>query len=204
MFGLLLACFLFTLLGTVFSQSVSITDQSAFSSQRSCARGCVGSSVSGPLFLASKLSCAQPYDNSCFCRSDLQQKAQSYLQSCVNSACTNSLDASSAVAVYDAYCTSAGFVKAAVTTGTQSSFTTSTVNISSLPEYRLSYILTNTQSTGIGSSIETSSVASNTTGATSNTIGGLTKAEFIGIIVSAVGSLAGVIGVWITCKRHRG
>lgn len=185
MFGLLLACFLFTLLGTVFSQSVSITDQSAFSSQRSCARGCVGSSVSGPLFLASKLSCAQPYDNSCFCRSDLQQKAQSYLQSCVNSACTNSLDASSAVAVYDAYCTSAGFVKAAVTTGTQSSFTTST-------------------STGIGSSIETSSVASNTTGATSNTIGGLTKAEFIGIIVSAVGSLAGVIGVWITCKRHRG
>jgi hypothetical protein len=131
MFGLLLACFLFTLLGTASSQSVSITDESAFSSQRGCAQGCMGSSNSGPLFLASELSCAQPYDNSCFCRSDLQQKAESYLKSCVNSACTNTLDASSAVSIYDAYCTSAGFVKAAVTTGmpTSSLYTPATVTV---------------------------------------------------------------------------
>lgn len=130
MFGLLLACFLFTLLGTVSSQSVSITDESAFSSQRRCAQGCMGSSDSGPLFLASELSCAKPYDNSCFCRSDLQQKAESYLKSCVNSACTNTLDASSAVSIYDAYCTSAGFVKAAVTTGMPTSlYTPATVTV---------------------------------------------------------------------------
>jgi hypothetical protein len=145
MLGLLLVCFLFALLETVSSQSVSITDGTAFLSLRSCAQGCIGSTNSGPLFLASgQLSCQSPYDNSCFCRSDLQQKADSYLRSCINKACTNTLDASSAVSMYDTYCTSAGFVEAAATTGTQSSFTTSVVTISLLPEYQLSRILTNT------------------------------------------------------------
>jgi hypothetical protein len=137
MFGLFLACFLSTLLWTISSQSVSITDESAWSSQRNCARGCVGSSDSGPLFLASKLSCTKPYDNSCFCRSDLQPKAESYLQSCVNSYCSNTLDANSAVSIYDAYCTSAGFVKAAVTVGTQTSFTTSRASVVNITSSRI-------------------------------------------------------------------
>ncbi|KAH6723721.1 hypothetical protein BKA61DRAFT_15079 [Leptodontidium sp. MPI-SDFR-AT-0119] len=149
MFGLLLACFLFTLLGTVSSQSVSITDESAFSSQRRCAQGCMGSSDSGPLFLASELSCAKPYDNSCFCRSDLQQKAESYLKSCVNSACTNTLDASSAVSIYDAYCTSAGFVKAAVTTAATTAGTQTAQSSSA-----------NSMSTGIGLNIDSSTSVS--------------------------------------------
>lgn len=45
--------------------------------------------------------------------------------------CGNTLDANIAVSIYDAYCTSAGFVKAAVTTGTPTSslYTPATVTV---------------------------------------------------------------------------
>jgi len=144
MLGFLLVCLLFAFFEIVSSQSVSITDGSAFSSLRSCARSCIGSTQSGPLFLASELSCPSPYDNSCFCRSDLQQKADSYLSSCINRVCSNTLDANSGASIYDAYCTSAGHVVVAATTGTQSTLTTSLVYIALLPQCQLSHLLTNT------------------------------------------------------------
>lgn len=129
MLGLLLIHFFFAFPRNVSSQSVFITDGSAFSSLRSCAQGCIGSTNSGPLFLASgQLSCATPYDNSCFSRPDLQPKADSYLKFCINKACSNTLDASSAVSMCDSYCTNAGFVEATATTGAQSSLTTSMVD----------------------------------------------------------------------------
>lgn len=58
------------------------------------------------------------------------------------------------------------------------------------------YILTNTQSTGIGSSIDSSS-------SSGKTFGGLTEAEFIGIIVGCLGVVASAIGAYYTWKALR-
>lgn len=50
--------------------------------------------------------------NNCYCRSDLQSVATSYLSSCVDKGCTvgdSSIDVSSAISIYDSYCQGNGF-----------------------------------------------------------------------------------------------
>lgn len=43
--------------------------------------------------------------DSCFCRTDLQSSAVSYLTTCINSQCsTNAIDVSADVSLYDGYC----------------------------------------------------------------------------------------------------
>jgi hypothetical protein len=64
-----------------------------------------------------------PAKDDCFCRSDLQTVAQNYLSTCVLSHCTvgdSSIDMSSAVSIYNSYCSAKGFVPATTTApGTQ-------------------------------------------------------------------------------------
>jgi hypothetical protein len=60
--------------------------------------------------IANYLTCdTEPLENSCFCRSDLQAKAENHISTCVQSMCGDTEDATSAVSIYEAYCTSAGF-----------------------------------------------------------------------------------------------
>jgi hypothetical protein len=117
MLGFLLASFFF-LLRTVSSQTVSIQYVSAYTSQRECAFACQGINPNDADVIANALSCdTEPIENSCFCRSDLQAEAENYISTCVQRMCSNTQDATSAVSIYDAYCTSAGFLKAAGNTG---------------------------------------------------------------------------------------
>ena len=123
MFGFFPASIAFFLLGTVSSQTVSIQYEAAFYSQRDCASMCQAIYPNyPPTGIAEELSCAiDPIENSCFCRADLQAQAESYIQSCVEHQCSNTLDANNAVSIYDAYCTGAGFVKAGVNIGMSTS-----------------------------------------------------------------------------------
>jgi len=114
---LLFASILF--LGIGFCQTVSIQYVSAYYSQRQCAWSCQAIYADyPPVHVAQDLSCeSYPIQNSCFCRADLQSEAENYIRTCVEKRCGNTLDANDAVSIYDAYCTSAGFVKAAATIG---------------------------------------------------------------------------------------
>jgi hypothetical protein len=102
--------FFLLLLRTVSSQTVSIQYVSAYTSQRDCAFACQGINPDDADVIAESISCdTEPLENSCFCRSDLQAKAENHISTCVQSMCGDTEDATSAVSIYEAYCTSAGF-----------------------------------------------------------------------------------------------
>jgi hypothetical protein len=73
--------------------------------------------------------------NNCYCRSDLQSAAESYITSCVKSGCTvgdSSIDISSAGSIYNYYCSSIGFpvnVPATTTQGSVQATTTVYVTV---------------------------------------------------------------------------
>jgi hypothetical protein len=111
--------------------TATLTESTAYASQRPCAKKCFywGSSTQGGAdFLADRIGCeVDPIENECICRSDLQQTADSFLRKCVSDNCgANAVDVSSAVSIYDDYCTSNGYTRAtstAQTTRTTSSGT---------------------------------------------------------------------------------
>ncbi|KAF2963471.1 hypothetical protein GQX73_g10104 [Xylaria multiplex] len=117
------------------SESVTLTQAAAFASQRPCAQGCFGSNLfPNAGLLADGIGCAyRNPQNECVCRLDLQPSADDYISNCVDNACSaNPLDISSAVSIYDAYCTSAGFIRdtpATITSGTDDSPSTVTVTV---------------------------------------------------------------------------
>ncbi|GFF92950.1 protein bem46 [Aspergillus udagawae] len=89
--------------------TATLTESTAYASQRPCAKSCFywGSSTQGGAgFLAEGIGCAvDPFENECICRSDLQQTADSFLHKCG----ANAIDISSAIRIYDDYCTSNGW-----------------------------------------------------------------------------------------------
>lgn len=121
---------------TAAQQTVSIQALPAYVSQRTCAIGCFSEFESDgpPETLAEELFCdTSIIVNDCFCRSDLQPIAVSTVSACVVQACTDTVDASIATSIYNAYCTGAGYTAdaAAITesSGTPNSPVTVTVAI---------------------------------------------------------------------------
>ncbi|KAN0099941.1 hypothetical protein V8E51_013716 [Hyaloscypha variabilis] len=182
MSGFLPASIFLLLLRTVSSQTVSIQYVSAYTSQRDCAFACQGINPDDADVIANYLTCdTEPLENSCFCRSDLQAKAENHISTCVQSMCGDTEDATSAVSIYEAYCTSAGFqaagnTPATTTANAQSSSSTST-------------------NTNTGSSTEDSSNSSG------KMFGPLTEADFIGLIVAIVGVIIAAVGVYYQCVK---
>ena len=118
---LLVSFFFFLFFRTVSPQTVSIQYETVYTSQRTCAFVCQGINDDADL-IAEELNCdTSSLLNSCFCRSDLQAKAEYYISSCVQNMCADTQDATSAVSIYDAYCTSAGFLKTSGNTRTPTS-----------------------------------------------------------------------------------
>ncbi|KAI0505693.1 hypothetical protein F5B22DRAFT_651491 [Xylaria bambusicola] len=102
------------LLHSAASQKVSITQLPVYASQRPCAQRCFAYNTNaGPERVANEIGCDSDVpQNECFCRSDLQADADAFLQTCVDRGCDqNSKDTNSAVSIYDAYCTSAGYMR---------------------------------------------------------------------------------------------
>jgi hypothetical protein len=91
------------------SLPVTITAFSDYQSQRTCVQSCYFLAVyGGGDLVANALKCPEPNVwalNNCWCRSDLQSIAVSYLFSCANAGCSsNSVDVNAATSLYTAYC----------------------------------------------------------------------------------------------------
>lgn len=90
--------------------TVSIANQPAYSRLRPCAQPCIWcgeywliNCPGGAVGINNALTCNGL--DSCFCRTDLQGSAASYLTTCINSQCnTNDVDVSAGVSLYDGYC----------------------------------------------------------------------------------------------------
>ncbi|KAK6823568.1 hypothetical protein PG987_013825 [Apiospora arundinis] len=70
--------------------------------------------------IANEISCDMKPNvrNECFCRTDLQFSAHTFVASCVNTWCSKvAADIATATRLYDEYCTANGYVQAAVEAG---------------------------------------------------------------------------------------
>jgi hypothetical protein len=114
-----LHCILQQRLGPHIRQSLTIESVAQYSSLRECAQYCVyGGPPNGSPGLPVYLGCWNPALNDCFCRADLSASATNFLSTCVNQWCSgDAADISSAVGVYETYCTGVE----AVPTGTAQS-----------------------------------------------------------------------------------
>ena len=109
------------------ASTVSIVSDSGYISERTCAQNCVWHvGVSDDLITFLGCGNSDGWQNSCYCRSDLQSSASSFLTSCVNKACsTNPVDLASAISIYSTYCTDAvGAVAQPTTPGSVGAATT--------------------------------------------------------------------------------
>jgi hypothetical protein len=120
-----------------------------YSSQKPCAQQCfidtgLGCAVDG---IARAIGCeynpcGSKASNNCYCRTDLQPVAESYITSCVKGKCTvgaSSIDIASAGSIYNSYCSSLGFlVNVPATTTQESAQTTATMYVT---VYRSSGVL---------------------------------------------------------------
>lgn len=141
------------------SATVSIYNNPAFTSQRLCAIECIlcGYGTYGQHdCIAAALSCSSPLQNNCYCRSDLQPAAISYVASCVSSACSNTVDVNNAVGIYTQYCETADQTTSYVPASTTQAATTTLVGASKSSTTGLS--LSNVLSTITAANGQTSTI----------------------------------------------
>ncbi|KAF5009955.1 hypothetical protein FDECE_3862 [Fusarium decemcellulare] len=92
----------------------TIASMDNYKSQRSCATECFWngdpSNPDAQDVIGIRLQCCPQFDcddhvkDSCYCRADLRTSAVAWLSTCVEYRCRNSVDASSAISIYDEYC----------------------------------------------------------------------------------------------------
>jgi hypothetical protein len=120
-FTLFLSLFPPSLAQNAATETQTLWSQDIYSSQKPCAQGCFLGDFAGCGIdeVANAIGCNYNYcgnsigaTNGCYCRTDLQSVAQSYVSECVKTKCTigdSEIDISSAVSIYDAYCVANGF-----------------------------------------------------------------------------------------------
>ncbi|KAI1108037.1 hypothetical protein F5Y14DRAFT_437661 [Nemania sp. NC0429] len=215
---------LFFLLHLAASESATLTQAPAYASQRPCAQGCFAFNLyKGPDRLAQGIGCDYKNpQNECICRPDLQSDGDSFLQECVDNACSqNTLDTNSAISIYDNYCANAGFLRSTPTTSESS--TTSSSSSQSHPQSTTPQTTPHTTQTSSLTSSNSASVedsnsrkgpgqtqgpAPSETGAASSGSGsggnnGLDTGSIVGIVVGVLGFIATAIGTWFTYKSIR-
>ncbi|KAI1353315.1 hypothetical protein F5Y01DRAFT_277583 [Xylaria sp. FL0043] len=183
----------FSLLHLAACDSVSLAQATAFASQRPCAQNCFGGGIFGDVGeLADGIGCAyQNPQNECVCRLDLQPNADEYIASCVSRGCSaNTLDITSAVSIYDAYCTSAGYVRDTPATRTSDSSSQTDPSKTEAPAP------TDSASEGSSDDGKGNDEGSNSSGGGN----GLGVGDIVGIIIGVLGFIATAIGTWFTYK----
>lgn len=170
----------------------------AFSLQKPCAQDCfVDTGFCPNDVLGSQIGCKSHTDcndsgwqatNDCYCRTDLQKPAQSYLTSCVERKCTvgdGKIDASSAGSIYAQYCAEKGYSPAALPATVQA---TTTGPGASTPTV---------VGGGVAGGPTASSSSSDSQGSSSGSSSKLSTSTIIGIVV---GVLAGLVFLVFTLK----
>ncbi|KAE9377312.1 hypothetical protein N431DRAFT_463087 [Stipitochalara longipes BDJ] len=120
---------------------------------RTCAQACIagGSNADQPGIL---IGCPNPVYDSCFCRGmeDLAAPVTSLISSCVNSRCSSDqTDVTAAFAVYNGYCSQAGYPHAAVNTAATTTAGGASVAATGIPTSTVLAITTVTGSAGMTS-----------------------------------------------------
>ncbi|PVH94932.1 hypothetical protein DM02DRAFT_675849 [Periconia macrospinosa] len=88
----------------------TISSYPAYQSLRACGQSCFYNEVKHDILGSNLKCCKQQYcadqaDEQCYCREDLAPKATSWLSLCIDKRCSSPVDFTSAVNVYDSYCT---------------------------------------------------------------------------------------------------
>jgi hypothetical protein len=174
-------------IGTV-TQDISTI--AAYSKQLPCAQSCFMYGRSCPLdVLGRKLGCDPEWScstrgwqakNDCYCRADLQQPAQQWLTSCIQSSCSvgdASIDASTAGSIYSQYCAEKGYIAGAVPANVEATITASDGSV-----HTSTRTLTSGPTAGSGTNSNTTTPSPKSNGLPLETI--------IGIVVGSLAALA--------------
>jgi hypothetical protein len=86
-------------------QTVTIWARNDFKVLRPCVRNCLFANGD----VAPGAGCGSPFYNQCWCSSNIAISTTKYISTCVTSLCSDNVDVSTAVAIYDDYCSGAGF-----------------------------------------------------------------------------------------------
>ncbi|CAM5998861.1 unnamed protein product [Sphagnum balticum] len=118
---------------------------------RSCAQLCIagGSNADQPGIL---IGCPSPVYDSCFCRGmeDLAAPVTSLISSCVNSRCSSDqTDVTAAFAVYNGYCSQAGYPHLAANSAATTALDGGPVSATGIPTSTVLVITTVTGSSGV-------------------------------------------------------
>lgn len=185
------------------SDTVTITDFTSFSDLRPCAaQSCIQWSLDdlSEYVLASAIGCnvMSTPENNCFCRTDLINSAATWLSKCVSSSCSGDTnDATSATAIYLAYCSQAGYVPASAPAKTTPATIATSTNVNTAKGTTLpaaTAVAPTSEPTSTGGSVN----SSNGGGSSS---GGLSPGIETGIAIASlvVAMLTLWVG-WITYK----
>jgi hypothetical protein len=108
----------------------------AYQSQPDCVQLCLWHPGQIVDDLMPAIGCGQPWDNECLCSASLATKASVFLSTCVASRCSAGTDApqvTSALSVYDEYCSDAGLALPVVVTSLGTSSTGTVAGPTSSP-----------------------------------------------------------------------
>jgi hypothetical protein len=100
---------------------ISIFGAADYQNMKACPQGCLYlEPLDGKNGLVDILGCDLPVPNACYCRTDQLQLATNAISSCITADCTNvdNIDISTAIQVYNNYCSSVSAEDLVITTDT--------------------------------------------------------------------------------------
>jgi hypothetical protein len=195
--SLVLHTVLFLMPFPAYSQNIGTMTQDlstnpAYSQQLPCAQSCFMYGVSCPLDnLGKQLGCELQNScntrgwqakNDCYCRPDLQQPAQQWLTSCIQSGCSvgdAAIDASTAGSIYARYCKEKGYPSGPLPATVQATVTASDGTVS-----------TSTRVFAAPPAATTGSSSGTTSSTNSSKSSSLPLTTIIGIVVGGLAGLA--------------
>ncbi|KAF2677319.1 hypothetical protein K458DRAFT_436626 [Lentithecium fluviatile CBS 122367] len=150
--------------------------------------------------VAIHLSCSAPYPNGCYCRPQSASIAHAFISSCATYPCSTpaQTDIEAGTSVYQSYCSAAfgaAYTPEHVEQGAVPTSATTAGQSSGGKNYRLE------GASGTGTSSETTSSPASSG---DEKIAGLSKAAFIGVVVSASCSIIGsLFGIGFKVYKHK-
>ncbi|KAF2748480.1 hypothetical protein M011DRAFT_476486 [Sporormia fimetaria CBS 119925] len=191
------------------TMSPSIRSETAYSLLPNCINQCVWDIGGGDTEdiggdLAAHLSCSRPFVNGCYCRGASAASAYEFLTSCFSYLCTTpaASDIDSGISVYTSYCSKALGVAYTPNATPQpaSGGGVSTMETASATG-SLGVVASRTGSTA---PIQTSPAEDANNSHGDDKVAGLSKAAFIGIVISATCSVLGLaFGVGFKVWKHK-
>jgi hypothetical protein len=206
--SLLLLLPLFYLFSVLNAQAVDapyeIYTLSVFTAQPSCLQQCFLNTISPVIAndLPDYLSCSMSnnqYQSACICADANFLSASAFLDICVYEGCQSQLEVSSAISLFNGYCTRGGVVLNTEPAAVDA--TTTTGNTSPATATANSPTSSSSDSSNSSSSSNSNSNSDTTSNTQSNSSSVLSTSDKIGIGIGVVGAVAGIAGAYFAYKQ---